>query len=136
IPSIVALALDGLDRLDAVGRFVEPESSAEERESVERAQNPMQAFIDDMCELDFEAETACDELWAAAVRWRELNGHKRMSSAAFSEFLRQRGVRQVRPRSQGERLPRVYRGIRLAAPVGAGPKLTLVPDPSRPVGAK
>src|SRR5690606_22363631 len=34
IPAIVALALDGLDRLDKVGHFVEPASSAEERESV------------------------------------------------------------------------------------------------------
>jgi putative DNA primase/helicase len=48
IPSIVALALDGMDKLDSVGHFVEPASSQEERESVERAQNPMLAFVDDL----------------------------------------------------------------------------------------
>lgn len=136
IPSIVALALDGLDALDKVGKFIEPASSAEERESVERAQNPMLAFLDEMCVLDSDAETACDELWAAAVRWRETHGHKRMSSQAFGEFLRQRGIKQVRPKVSGERLPRVYRGVRLQVAPGAGPRLTVVPDPNRPVGSK
>jgi P4 family phage/plasmid primase-like protien len=135
IPSIVALALDGLDKLNAVGRFIEPESSAEERESVERTQNPMLAFVDDLCELGPDHQVACEELWNAACRWRDANGHKRMSSQAFNEFLRQRGVKQIRPKLDGQRLPRVYRGIHLIAAAGSGPKLVAVPDPSRPVGA-
>ena len=136
IPAIVSLALDGLDALDKVGKFIEPASSAEERESVERAQNPMLTFLDECCDLEFDAQIACDELWAAAVRWREANGHKRMSSQAFGEFLRQRGIRQVRPNNGKERLPRVYRGVRLRVQSGSGPRLTVVPDPSRPVGTK
>jgi P4 family phage/plasmid primase-like protien len=138
IPSIVALALDGLDRLDRVGHFIEPASSAEERASVERAQNPMLSFLEECCELGADYSAACDEVWAAACRWRETNGHKRMSSQAFSEFLRQRGVIQIRPRAQGERLPRVYRGMRLLSGSGATPALRLVPspDPDRPVGSK
>lgn len=134
IPSIVALALDGLDRLDRVGRFVEPDSSSEERESVERAQNPMLAFLADECELGPDYSVSCADMWAAAVRWREANGHRRMSSQAFGEFLRQRGVFQMRPQQDGDRLPRVYRGIRLLAQTASGPRLVAVPDPGRPVG--
>jgi P4 family phage/plasmid primase-like protien len=133
IPSIVALALDGLDRLDRVGRFIEPASSAEERESVERAQNPMLAFVEDLCELGADYSVACEELWTAAVRWRESNGHKRMSNQAFGEFLRQRGVRSVRG-SRADGRARVYHGIRLIAATGPGPKLALVPDHTRPIG--
>lgn len=132
IPAIVALALDGLDRLNQVGRFVEPASSAEERESVERAQNPMLAFLADECETGKDFSVGCAELWLAAVKWRDENGHKRMSSAAFGEFLRQRGVHQVRPKHAGERLPRIYVGVRLAGTPNAKPYL--VPDPTRQVG--
>jgi P4 family phage/plasmid primase-like protien len=139
IPSIVALALDGLDKLDAVGKFIEPASSAEERAAVENAQNPMLAFLEEMCELDPEADTASDELWAAAQRWREANGHKKMASQSFEEFLRQRGIKKIRPQANGERLPRVYRGIRLRVqgrPGASTPRLIVVPDPGRPVGSK
>jgi P4 family phage/plasmid primase-like protien len=135
IPSIVALALDGLDRLDRVGRFVEPESSAEERESVERAQNPMLAFLADECELGADFTVTCADMWTAAVRWREANGHRRMSSQAFGEFLRQRGVFQIRPQQDGDRLPRIYRGVRLRVQAASGPKLVAVPDPGRPMGS-
>jgi P4 family phage/plasmid primase-like protien len=132
IPAIVALALDGLDRLNAVGRFVEPASSAEERESVERAQNPMLAFVSDECETGKDFSVGCAELWVAAVKWRDENGHKRMSSTAFSEFLRQRGVHQVRPQHAGERQPRTYVGIRLLGKPNVKPYM--VADPARPIG--
>lgn len=117
IPAIVALALDGLDRLDAVGHFVEPASSAEERESVERAQNPMIGFLEDMCETG-DHVTECGKMFAAAQAWREANGHRRMSNQAFSEFMRQKGFHQIRLRS-GDVRTRVYKGIRLIAGSGA-----------------
>ena len=133
IPAIVALALDGLDRLNAVGHFVEPASSAEERQSVERAQNPMLVFFEEECETGPNYSVGCEELWLAASKWRDDNGHKRMSSTAFAEFLRQKGIKQVRPRSETGRAPRQYVGVRL---VGTpNPKPYLVPDASRPVGS-
>ena len=116
IPAIVALALDGLDRLDKVGHFVEPASSAEERESVERAQNPMIGFLEDMCETG-DHVTECGKMFAAAQAWREANGHRRMSNQGFSEFMRQKGFHQVRTGSDGARI-RVYKGIRLIAGSG------------------
>jgi putative DNA primase/helicase len=134
IPAIVALALDGLDKLNTVGRFVEPASSAEERESVERAQNPMLAFIADECEMGKDFSIGCTELWTAAVKWRDENGHKRMSTTAFSEFLRQKGVKQVRPRTSGERQARIYTGIRLIGTPNVKPYV--VADPERPIGSR
>ena len=95
----------------------------------------MLAFLADECELGADFTVSCADMWAAAVRWREANGHRRMSSQAFGEFLRQRGVFQVRPRQEGDRLPRVYHGIRLRVQTGSGPKLVAVPDPERPIGA-
>lgn len=129
IPAIVALALDGLDRLDRVGRFVEPDSSAEERASVERAQNPMIAFLEECCDVtDAKARTARADVWNAAARWREENGHRRMSCQAFTEFLRQRGIKELRPSDPDQpsrKLPRVYEGIKLIdrpSPVLVGQK--------------
>jgi putative DNA primase/helicase len=133
IPAIVALALDGLDKLNAVGRFIEPASSAEERESVERAQNPMLAFVQEECETGKDFSVGCQELWLAAVKWRDENGHKRMSSNAFAEFMRQRGVHQVRPRTGGERQARIYVGIRLIGTPNVKPYV--VADQSRPIGS-
>jgi P4 family phage/plasmid primase-like protien len=115
LPAIVALALDGLDRLNAVGRFIEPDSSSEERASVERAQNPLISFLEECCEIgDYSIE--CGKLFAAVQAWREANGHKRMSNQAFSEFLRQRKINKVRIGSgYPGKAPRiqVYQGIRL-----------------------
>ena len=117
IPAIIALALDGLDQLNVVGRFIEPASSADERASIERGQNPMVAFLEECCDLsDPTAESARAAIWTAAVQWREENGHKRMSCQAFTEFLRQQKVTEFRPRDAKDptkRLPRIYRGIKL-----------------------
>lgn len=114
LPAIVALALDALDRLERRGHFVEPASSAEERESVERSQEPMLGFWEDeIDDSDPEALTPCAEVFECANRWREREGHRRMSNQAFGEFLRRRGVGQVRPKVDGQRLPRHYKGVRL-----------------------
>jgi P4 family phage/plasmid primase-like protien len=123
IPAIVALALDGLDRLDAVGKFVEPASSAEERASVERAQNPMIGFLEECTETGSDYSCGCGEMFAAVQKWREANGHKRMGNQAFSEFMRQRGFAQVRLGSDGSRA-RAYQGIRLVR--SGPPALTVI----------
>ncbi|HEU4583644.1 MAG TPA: phage/plasmid primase, P4 family [Polyangiaceae bacterium] len=117
IPAIVDLALGGLDRLERAGRFVEPASAAETRRKAERAQNPMLGFVDELCELGADFEVPCADLYAAAVKWREANGHGKMASQTFANFLDVQGIRQVRTKRAGER-SRVYRGIRLV-PVGA-----------------
>jgi P4 family phage/plasmid primase-like protien len=123
IPAIVALALDGLDRLDRVGRFVEPASSAEERASIERAQNPMVAFLEECTETGSGYATECGAMYAAVTKWREANGHKRLSNQAFGEFMRQRGFHQERAQVDGSRV-RFYDRIRLR-PTGT-PNLTLI----------
>jgi putative DNA primase/helicase len=118
LPAIVDLALDGLDALNAQGRFIEPKSSQEERRAVERIANPMLGFLEDRCELGAGHSAACGELFSAASAWRLLNGHKNMSAGAFAEFLRARGIRKERPYVDGKRGPERYVGIRLI-PVGA-----------------
>lgn len=113
IPAIVDLALGGLDRLEKAGRFVEPASSADARRKAERAQNPMLGFVDECCELGVDFEVPCADLYAAAVKWREANGHGKMASQTFANFLDVQGIRQFRPQVNGTRAPRVYKGIRL-----------------------
>ena len=95
----------------------------------------MLAFLDDMCEIGADHTVTCEELWTAVTRWRESNGHRRMSNAAFGEFMRQRGFVQTRPRVDGVRLPRSWIGVRLAPAAGPA-RLSVVPDPSRPIGTK
>lgn len=113
LPAIVDLALDGLDALNAQGRFIEPKSSQEERRAVERIANPMLGFLEDRCELGAGFQNGCGDLFNAASAWRQVNGHKNMSAGAFAEFLRARGIRKERPYVDGKRGPERYVGIRL-----------------------
>jgi putative DNA primase/helicase len=120
LPQIVDLALEALNALAARGRFVEPDSSKEERAALERLTNPMLGFLEDRCVVEAGAAVACSDLYRAAQAWRAEEGHKDMSSGTFAEFLRVRGIKKERTQIGTGKArkfgPRSYIGIRLRVP--------------------
>jgi putative DNA primase/helicase len=114
LPGILGWVLDGLDRLNARGRFTEPPSSTDAIVALADLVSPTSAFVRDQCEVGPASEVPCDELYAAWRTWAVDNGHRVSSSSSFGRDLRAvlPGLRTVRPRDDDRQ--RLYRGLRLA----------------------
>lgn len=130
VPGILALAIHGLCALSARGRFVEPESSQEEKRTIERSETPMLVFLDERCERgspnDESYNVKCSTLYEELSKWCAETGHRRPSDTTFGETLRRLKVPKVRPNAANRE--RVYKGIRLlpCAPKFGPPKLRVV----------
>lgn len=122
MPGIFNWAVDGLERLRARGRFLQPESSSEAIRELEDLGSPIGAFIRDECETGPQAEVPCDALYSAWKSWCESAGRSYPGNRqTFGRDLRAAvpGLRVARPRdADGERY-RLYQGIGL---VRSGPR--------------
>ena len=112
-PPIFNWALEGLDRLNERGYFVNPQSGVEAIQQLEDLSSPISAFIRDTCDIGrnrVESET----LWAAWKTWCEGDNRRPGTKAVFGRDLRAAvpTVKRVRPRSDETR-PYVYEGIGL-----------------------
>ena len=112
-PAIFNWALEGLDRLNARGHFVSPQSGAEAIQQLEDLSSPISAFIRDMCIVGHnrvEAET----LWAAWKAWCEDEGRHSGTKAVFGRDLKAAvpTVKRIRSRNDDVR-SYVYEGIQL-----------------------
>jgi putative DNA primase/helicase len=115
LPGILLWALDGLRRLRARGRFVQPDTSAEAIEQMEELASPVKAFVTDWCQIAPGEQTPIDLMYSAWCAWCANSGTMKPAtvhvfgrdlSAAFPAI----GI--GRPRTDAGRV-RVYRGIRL-----------------------
>lgn len=123
LPSILNWALDGLERLQARGRFTEPRSSNDAIVALQDLASPVAAFVRDRCER--HGEVGCEALYAEWKRWADENGHRPGSAQNFGRDLRAAvpGMRVVRPRDDAHRQRR-YAGISFASTrngAGRGP---------------
>jgi putative DNA primase/helicase len=120
LPGILSWVLDGLERLNARGRFIEPASSTDAVVALADLVSPTSAFVRDRCVVDPGSQVACDELYADWKSWAEDNGHRPGSSSSFGRDLRAvlPGLRTVRPRDDDRQ--RLYVGLRLSGD-GNGP---------------
>lgn len=120
LPGVLNWSLDGLDRLEARGRFIMPTSSNDAIADLTELVSPISAFIDECCQLC--GEISRDQLYAQWVAWAGSNGHRVTSSGTFGKDLRSAvpGLGQKRPAGE----PRRYVGISLRSQV--------VPAPSPP----
>jgi putative DNA primase/helicase len=134
LPGIMNWALEGLDRLNAQGRFTEPESGQDIADEVEENSAPIRGFVRDCAELDPEAEVTIDELYRAYDAWYRAEGYDRVPiKAAMSRDLKsafvEHGIQVVRLRrgsgEGGDNRVRVIRGIRLQEWVKTDPKFNL-----------
>lgn len=117
LPGITNLALEGLKRLRANGRFTEPRRSVEEKVEVKNSMFSLSEFIDDYCVLDTHAlRTPVDDIYHAYKIWATSAGirntfDKRKMLAELRNSPH--GLTRHRPRIDGE-LVQVLRGIRIS----------------------
>ena len=116
-PAIFNWALDGLDRLNQRGHFVNPETGANAIQQLEDLSSPVATFVRDNCELGQERRTSVASLWTTWKTWCESEGRKPGSKAGFGRDLQAAvpGVKKTRPLKGGSR-PYIYEGIGLHAP--------------------
>lgn len=89
LPEILAWALDGLDDLKAIGRFIEPAASASTRADLAELGSPVQNFVAEECEIDPGAKTPCEVLYRAWCDWCATQGRDHPGTLAiFGRDLR------------------------------------------------
>ena len=120
-PAIFNWALDGLDRLNARGRFVVPQSGEDAIQQLEDLSSPISAFIRDTCLVGPNQVTA-ETLWAAWKAWCEGDNRHPGTKVVFGRDLKAAvpTVKRVRLRTDQNR-PYVYEGIGLRQHSGVDP---------------
>jgi putative DNA primase/helicase len=115
LPGILLWALDGLDRLTARGRFVQPESAREMIQQLEDLGSPIGAFLRERCELGRGFEVTAHSAFEEWKAWCESNGREHPGSVqAFGRNLRAAvpWLKMTQPRIMGYQI-RSYEGLRL-----------------------
>ncbi len=116
LPGILQWAIEGWQRLRARGHFEQPPTGAALLQELSHLSNPMQAFVQDRCELSADAETSTDELFVQWRKWCEEEG--RQGVGEKSTFVRNMRaahpeLRSTRPtNAKGTRM-RALKGIRI-----------------------
>jgi putative DNA primase/helicase len=107
-------AIEGLKRLRARGRFVQPNSGVETSQRLVELSSPVTAFVQDKCELVPEKSVPKRMLFELWRRWCSESGHEPGSMETFGRNLLAAfpEVQSSRPRDGGTRVT-VYRGIGL-----------------------
>jgi putative DNA primase/helicase len=77
LPGILNWSLDGLDRLNERGHFVQPASSAEMMQDLEDLGSPIKAFVREKCEVVTGAETPTKRVFSTYQDWCNEHGRDR-----------------------------------------------------------
>lgn len=118
VEGIAQWALQGLARLQAQGRFTEPQASAGERQYMIEAYSPIAAFLAD-CAVYGEGESvASSDLYAEYVKWCTVTGDdvrlpQRAVTAAVKQAVAARGVKYRAPMWVDGRSVRGFEGMGL-----------------------
>ncbi len=129
LPGILNWALDGWERLQKRGHFIQPESARDEVEALANGSNPVPRFVEDECAVDDEYTvdgddespklkvwTLKDDLYRAYRRWCEDQKEpKPFGSDTFFRKLKEThpNLRDYRPRKAGDKRARYVMGIAL-----------------------
>lgn len=115
LPGILNWSLDGLARLTAQRRFTVPHSSIALRQEMQIACSPVQAFIEECCDVGPELTITTATLFAHWGKWCETNGQRPGSAQDFGRNLRAciPGLDIVQKRPPGGKPVRRYIGIGL-----------------------
>jgi putative DNA primase/helicase len=82
LPGILLWALDGLRRLRARGRFVEPQSSEEAKRELEELSSPVGTFVREKCAVGAMYRIPVASLYCAWTEWSKANGSAHVSSGS------------------------------------------------------
>jgi putative DNA primase/helicase len=116
LPGVLNWALDGLERLTAVGRFTRPPGADEAMVALQDLASPVAAFVRDRCVRGPDYRVPVDDLYAAYKTWATDNGHVISTKQVFGRDLRAAvpGLRVARPGGHDEaERARVYVGVAL-----------------------
>lgn len=117
LPGILNWSLQGMDRLNANGKFTVPSSSEDAAALMMDLASPVSAFVRDCCERTPGARVHRDELYEAWKRWAEDNGHESGAKSTFGRNLRAvvPELRDFQKRSSlGNKMDRYYARIALS----------------------
>jgi putative DNA primase/helicase len=130
-PSIFNWALAGLDRLNARGYFVNPETGRDAIQQLEDLSSPIAAFIRDRCVVGADQHVETDGLWTAWKSWCQDDNRHPGTKAVFGRDLKAAvpTVKRVRLRDGDDR-DYAYDGIGLRREDSADPLGPLGPDGS------
>jgi len=115
LPSILNWSLDGLDRLNKRGFFIQPDSGKEAVQELADLSSPVGAFLRDQCTQGPEHTVSTKLLYTAWCRWCEDQGRDYPGNLqSFGRDLRAAvpGLSLVQPRINGDR-QRMYQGVNL-----------------------
>jgi putative DNA primase/helicase len=118
LPGVLNWALDGWQRLNARGRFVQPESGTELVQELEDLASPINTFIRERCIVAPGKEVRVDTLFDAWKAWCEAQGRDHPGTAqTFGRDLRAAapGIKRTRRRVAPDSEQRIawYEGIAL-----------------------
>ena len=115
LPGILNWSIEGWQRLQGRGYFIQPASSKEAIQELADLSSPMGAFVRDRCVLDPAAEVDCGRLYTEWRDWCEDQGRdKPGTKQTFGRDLKAAvpALRVTQPRDGDTRL-RMYQGITL-----------------------
>ncbi|MEC4615511.1 phage/plasmid primase, P4 family [Tsukamurella tyrosinosolvens] len=111
LPAILNWALDGLDRLNANGKFTRPAASADTEQELEDLASPTKAFVRDECTIGEGKSAVKVDMYRRWENWCLSHGHQAGSQAWFARNLKACGISGGKE-STGERRP-IYLGVEL-----------------------
>ncbi len=119
LPAILRWALEGLDDLENMGHFVQPEASIEAKQDLNAITSPVADFVNENCEVIKDASVLCEELFNAWRQWcvqqgREHSGTLQIFGRDLKAALPSVATQQIR--CGALRGKRVFQGVRLLEP--------------------
>ncbi|EGQ8195817.1 TPA: bifunctional DNA primase/polymerase [Vibrio parahaemolyticus] len=87
IPGIINRCIVALRRLNARGRFVEPEAAQQWRDDVQDRANPLFPFIREKVTIDVKERVPASQLYSAYRSWCVSNGSRPLTGQAFKRAL-------------------------------------------------
>lgn len=117
LPGILLWAIAGWDRLRKRGHFIQPESSRELIDDLERLTSPVAAFVADYCRVGEGAQSQVADVFAAWCAWCREHGRQRPGT----EQVLGRDLRATIPTLRvtnlrdGDQRHRFYEGLVLKA---------------------
>lgn len=113
LPSIFNWALEGQDRLEAMGSFTVTDAAHEIADQMRELSSPVAFFVEEMCELGEDLVEVKDSLYAAYMSWAARQNQKPLEKSVFMRnLLASTSAERTRPRD-GEQRVQAVRGLRL-----------------------
>jgi putative DNA primase/helicase len=119
IPGIFNVAMEGLRRLMARGKFAPPVAAVEAAERLHDAADPFMLWLeeDDGVYLEPDQSAPCADVYRKYSGWCRRNGYSALASGPFGMRLKGIGITKSRPRDGFARVWR-YQGISVMLTTG------------------